>query len=98
MLLVPLHPLSNIEITKYFNYKLRFNGPSSRDNLPRIKDGAYVINLDDKQGKGTYCVPLFTDRNTVVYFDSSGMEYILQEVLNKIKGKNFVRLYQFIFS
>ena len=23
---VPLHPLSNIEITKYFNYKLRSNG------------------------------------------------------------------------
>ena len=26
----------------------------SRDNLPRIKDGAYVINLNDKQSKGTH--------------------------------------------
>ena len=42
----------NIEITKYFDYELRFNGVFSRDNLPRIKDGVYVINLDDKQSKG----------------------------------------------
>ena len=32
--------LSNIEITNYFNDKLRFNGVFSRNNLPRIKDEA----------------------------------------------------------
>ena len=31
-LLFPLHPLSNIEITNYFNYERRFNGTFSRDN------------------------------------------------------------------
>ena len=46
--LVPLHPLSNIEITKYFNYNPRFNDVFSRENLPTIKDGAYAINLNDK--------------------------------------------------
>ena len=30
-----------------------FNGVSSRDNLPTIKDGAYVLNLDEKQSKRT---------------------------------------------
>ena len=40
LFLVRLHPLSNIDITKYFNYKPRFHGAFSRDNLPRIKDGA----------------------------------------------------------
>ena len=44
--LVPLHPGSNIKITKYFNYKPRFNGVSSKDNLPRIKDGPHVITTD----------------------------------------------------
>ena len=34
-----LHPLIKIEITNYFNYKPRFNGVFSRNNLPRIKDG-----------------------------------------------------------
>ena len=46
--LIPLHPLSNIEITKYFIYKTRFKGVFSRDNLPKTKGGAYVINLNDK--------------------------------------------------
>ena len=43
--------LSNIKITNYFNYKPRFNGAISRNNLTRIKDGMYVINLDDKKVK-----------------------------------------------
>ena len=34
-----------------FNYKPMFNGVFSRDNLPRIKDGMYVMNLYDKQSK-----------------------------------------------
>ena len=71
--LVPLHPLNNIKITNYFNYEPRFNGFFSRSNLPRIKDGAYVINLYDKNSKGTHWVPLFVDRNTAVYFDSFGI-------------------------
>ena len=47
--LVLLHPLSKMEITKYFIYESRFNGIFSRNNLPRVKDGVYVINLDDKE-------------------------------------------------
>ena len=31
----------------------------SRENLPRIKDGVYVINLDDKQSKGIHWVSLY---------------------------------------
>ena len=31
---------------------------------------------------------MFIDRNTAVYFDSFGVEYIFQEVLNKIKDKS----------
>ena len=36
------HPLTNFKIKKYYQ-----NGVYSRDNLPEIKDGAYVINLDE---------------------------------------------------
>ena len=46
-LLVLLRPLSNIEITKYFNYKPRSNGVFWRNKLPRTKHWAYVINLND---------------------------------------------------
>ena len=86
--LVLLRPSSNIDITKYFNYESRFNGVFSRNNLPRIKDGAYVINLDDKKSKETNWISLFIDRNTALHFDSFGIEYIPQEVLSKIKDKS----------
>ena len=41
-----------------------------------------------KKSKGTHSVSLFIDRNTSAYFDSFGVEYIPQEVLNKIKDKS----------
>ena len=74
--LVLLHPLRNIVITKYFNDEARFNVVNSRNILPRLKDRAYAINLDYKKGKGTHWVSLFIDRNTTVYFDSFGIEYV----------------------
>ena len=64
--LVLLHPLTNIKIVKYFNYKPSFNGVFSRNILARIKDGAYVINLDEKKGKGKQWVLFLIDRNTTV--------------------------------
>ena len=39
-----------------------------------------------KQSKGTYS--LLIDRNTAVYFNSFGNEYIPHEVLSKIKDKS----------
>ena len=42
------HPLNSFEIQKYHQNESRFNGGFSGDNLPdKIKDGAYVINLDE---------------------------------------------------
>ena len=48
MFSIPLHLLSNIEITKYFNYESCFDSVFSRDTLPQIKD---VTNLGCKKGK-----------------------------------------------
>ena len=77
-----------MEITKYINNKLRFNGAFPRNNLFRIKDGVYVINLDDKKNKGTHWGSLFIDRNTCAYLEYFGVEYIPQDVLNKMKDKS----------
>ena len=63
----------------------------SRNNLPRMKNGAYVINLNDKKSKGTDWVSLFIDKYTAIYFDSFGIEYIPQEVLNKIRDKSITQ-------
>ena len=46
--LIPPHPLANFEIENYYQNEPRFNGAFSRNNLSKkIKDGAYVINLDE---------------------------------------------------
>ena len=57
---MPLHPLTNFEIQKYYKNEARFNGVFSRKNLPKkIKDEAYVINLDEYANIGTHWIALF---------------------------------------
>ena len=41
------HSLTDFEIQKYYENELKFNGVYSRNNLFKIKDGAYIINLDE---------------------------------------------------
>ena len=48
---MPPDPLTNFEIQKFYQNELRFNGVFSRNNLPKIKDGAYIINLDEYSDK-----------------------------------------------
>ena len=36
--------------------------------------------MDDKKSKETHWDSLFIDRNTALYFDSFGIDYILQKV------------------
>ena len=54
--------LNDIGISEYFNYDPGFNGVFSRKNLPKIKDVAYVMNLDDKNSKRTQWVSLFIEK------------------------------------
>ena len=81
--------LTNFEIQKYYDNESRFNGVFSRDNLPKkIKDGAYVINLDEYADVGTHWIALFCNRNEIVYFDSFGVEHIPEEIKEFIGNKN----------
>ena len=58
----------------------RFIGVFSRDNLPKIKDWAYVINLDEYFHIGTHWVASYVNNNDVTYFDSFGVEHIPKEM------------------
>ena len=60
----------------------------SRKNLPRIKNRAYTINVNDKNSKGTHWFSSFIDRGRDADFDSFGIEYIPREILNKCKYKS----------
>ena len=44
---MPPHPLTNFEIQKCYQKEPKFNGVYLRNNLYKIKDGAYIINLDE---------------------------------------------------
>ena len=79
---MPLHPLTNFEIQKFYKNQLKFNGVYSRNNLHnKIKDGAYVINLDEYSDIGTHWIVLYVIKNNnVTYFDSFGVEHITKEI------------------
>ena len=74
------HPLTNFEIQKYYRKEPRFHGVCSRDNLPKIKDGAYVIYLDEYSDIGSHWIALYVLKNYVSYFDSFGVEHVPKEI------------------
>ena len=88
---LPGHPLTNFEIQKYYRNEPRFNGVFSRDNLPNniIKNGAYVINLDENHDIGTHWVALYVNNKIVTYFDSFEVEYIPKEIMKFIVDTSF---------
>ena len=82
---MPPHPLTNFEILKYYQNE---SSVYSRDNLQKIKDEAYMINLDEYSDIGTYWVALYVQNDDVTYFDSFGVEHISKEIKTFITNKN----------
>ena len=86
---MPPHPLTNFEIQKYHKNESKFNGVYSRDNLNnKIKDRAYLINLDEYSDIWTYMVAMCVYNDDVTYFDSFGIEHIPKEIKEVVKNKN----------
>ena len=65
-----------------------FNGVYSRNNLPKLKNGAYFINLDHSKNTGTHWLVIFVKKNEVIYVDSFGVEHIPKEIKKVIGNKN----------
>ena len=55
--------------------------------LEKIKDGAYVINLNEFADVGTHWIALFCRRSEIVYFDSFGVEHVPEEIKEFIRNK-----------
>ena len=91
-LTLPAHPLTNFEIQEYYQNEPRFNGVFSRDNLSNnnIKNGAYVINLDEYHNIVTQWVALCVNNKIVTYFDPFGVEHIPKEIMKSIVRKKIV--------
>ena len=65
---------------KYYQKEPKFNGVYSRNSLPKIKGGAYIINLDEYELLGTHWIALYVNDKNVTYFDSFGVEHIPKEI------------------
>ena len=75
------HLLTNFEIQKFYQNVPRFNSVYSRNHLPKIKDGAYVIHLDEYKSIGAHWIALHVNNdvgtsNDVTYFDSFCIGFI----------------------
>ena len=87
------HPLTNFKIQKYKN-EPRFNGVFSRNNLAeynsieKIKDGTYIINLDEYADVSTHWIVLFCKKNELFI----SIVLVLNIFLKKLKNllKNFL--------
>ena len=86
--LIPSYPLKSIEIQKYYQNERRFDGVYSRDNLAKkLKDGAYVINLDEYADVGIYWIVLYALNNDIIYFDSFEVDHIPKRLKNILEIK-----------
>ena len=81
---MPPHPLSNFEIWKYYQTEPQSNGIFSRNNLSKIKDGAYIRNLDEYESVGTHHVALYMNAEN----DCFGVKHIPKEIRKFTGNKN----------
>ena len=56
----------------------------------KIKDRAYVINLDKYADKGIHWIALFRNRIEIVYFDSFGVKHVPEEIKEFVENKNMI--------
>ena len=86
---MPQHPLTKFEIQKYYQNEPKFN-VYSRNNLPKIKDGAFVINLDVYKSIRTHWIALYVIAENVTYFHKFGVAHIPKEIKKFIGNKNII--------
>ena len=60
----------------------------SRINLPKIKDGPFVINAGEYKSTGTHWIAFYVDSHHETYFHSSEVKHIREEVKRFRCNKN----------
>ena len=45
-----------------------------------MKNGTYVINLDEYADVGTHWIDLYVKNIEIIYFDTSGVEHVPKEI------------------
>ena len=78
---MPPNPLTNCEIQKSYESEPEFNGVYSKNNLSKIKDGAYIKNLSEYESIGPHWIA------TLI---ASDVKHIPREIMKFIGNKNVV--------
>ena len=79
------HLLTNFEIQRYYQNKPKFNGVYSRNNLPKIKNGAYVINLGGYKSIETRWIALYVNAENAINYMLNGKAAIVLLIVGLIK-------------
>ena len=77
------------EIQKYYQNEPRFNRVFSTDNLPKtIRNGTYVINLNEYADIGTHWIASSCRKSEIGYFNSFDVEHVPAEIKEFAGNKN----------
>ena len=106
--LMPPYPLTNFEIQKYYKNETRFNVFSRNNLFKKIKDGVYIINLDEYADIGTHWIALFCKKKKkkkeIVYFivflksySGNCIVLLLNIFLKKLKNLSEIKIQKLIF-
>ena len=88
--LILLHRLTNFEIQKYYQNEPKSNGVYLRNDLSKIKDWLYIINLNVYESIVTDCKALYVNAGNVTYFDNFGAEHLPKGIRIFIGNKNSI--------
>ena len=68
---MPPRPVASSEIQKCYQIGPKFNDIYSRNNLPKINDESYIINLDECKSIRFHWTALYAIGDNAAYFCSS---------------------------
>ena len=88
------HPSTIFEIQKCYQNEPKFNGVYSRQNLSKIKDEAYIINLDEYESIRTHWISLNVNDENKTCFDFFGVDHIQKK---KLENSLEIKILQQIF-
>ena len=75
------------KISRYYENDYIFNGIYSWNNLSKIKNEAYIINLYEYKSVGTNWTVFYINNDNVTYCDSFLVEHIPKEIIKFIRNK-----------
>ena len=88
---MPRHTLTKFEIQTCYLNGPRFKGVYDRDNFPKtVKDGAYIINLDEYADVGIHWISLHVKDIDVIYFGSFGVKHVPKEIKKITEHNNSI--------